>query len=171
MSIAHAVRFGAVGAASATFDSLDDVVLVNGTAGDLQREVHASAATEIRLDMVAPEAGPATASFALYGYAGAPTGTSPIRQPGGLGWMSFGTPLRSNQSPPFRVIWNNLGSFPRLGFPGRPSRPAPARVFRARPRTFQPGDVITFQGFILDRHSESPFGASATNAGVLRVMP
>lgn len=171
MSIAHAARFGTVGAATATFGSLDQVVLVNGTAGDRQREVHASSTTEIRLDVIAPEAGPVPAPFALYAYAGAPTATSPIRQPAGLGWMSFGTPLRSNHAPPYRAIWNNLGRFPRLGFPQRPSQPAPSRVFRATPHTFQPGDVITFQGFILDQDSESPHDASVTNAVVLRVMP
>lgn len=170
MQVGLAVRLGSVGSARRSIDGPDQVVLVNGSAGDAtRREVILDGSQAATVDVLVPQSGPASAPFAIYAYSGEPDGISAIQQPAGLGWMSFGTPLRQHHAPPYLRIWNNIGRFPRLGFPHAASVPAPSRLLRIPPNRLTAGTVITFQGFILDDASDSSFAASVTNAVVLRV--
>jgi len=159
-----AARFGTVDAG--TPNAIADVLLANGSAGDrTTREIALAAGEALRVDMVAPPAGPATAPFALYAWSGEPTIDTITMQPFGLGWTGFATPLQGG-SP--LAIWNNLGRFGSLGAPTRPSTPAPSRVLNV-PSGLPLGTVVTLQGYIADDGSAVTRGpASVTNAVVLR---
>lgn len=159
-----AARYGTVDAG--TPDAIADVLVVNGSSGSLaSREVRLLAGESLRIDMLAPPAGPATAPFALYAWIGESSVESIVEQPGGVGWTAFGTPVQG-VSP--AAIWNNIGRFGRLGTPTRPSTPAPSLVVNVPPG-LPAGTIVTLQGYITDDGSAATQGASVTNAVVLVV--
>ncbi len=162
-----ASRYGTVDAA--TTDAIADVLRANGSAGDrATREVRLAAGESIRIDMLAPPAGPATAPFALYAWTGESTPGTIVEQPFGLGWTAFATPLQGGKPD---ATWNNLGRFGNLGAPTLPSTPAPSVVVNLG-GGLPLGTTVTLQGYIADDGSAVTRGpASVTNAIVLRVEP
>ncbi len=168
MAIEHASRFGQIGAADPA-QPPGEVVLVNGSAGDTLREVRVGPGDDFELRLEPPAMGPAEASFALYAYSGEPTMDTVSQQPGGLGWMTFGTPLSGDAPASLDCIWNNIGFPDRLGRHHRPSDSAPHLLFRLRHETLPPGLVVTLQGFMFDDRSTATVPVSVTNAVVVRV--
>ena len=169
MALEHAVRFGQIGAADPD-RPLGVVLHVSGRAGgDDLREVHLGPDDWLEVRLIAPVLGPELAPYVLYAFDGEPTVDTISRQPGGLGWMAFGTPLSGDAPGALDCIWNNIGSPGRLGQPHRPSEPAPHLLFRIRPENLPPGLVLTLQGFMFDDRSTAIAPASVTNAVVVRV--
>ena len=168
MAIEHAVRFGQVGAADPSLP-LGEVLRVNGGAGDEMREVRIGPDDWLEVRLEAPAAGPNPAPYVLYAFEGVPTSDTVSRQPGGLGWMAFGTPFSRDAKNNLDCIWNNIGFPDRLGQGHRPSEPAPHLLFRMRAENVPPGSVFTLQGFMLDDESTASAPASVTNAVVVRV--
>jgi len=161
-----AARFGNVNAA---LGDRDDVLTVNGSAGDLSREVRVGAGRAITVAMDAPSS-LATAPFSLYAWIGEPGAATLSAQPFGLGEAVFSTPL-SGGSPAPSVMWNNFASGPgreRLGVPGRPSVRAPSVVID-RPAGLPGRATVTLQGFVRDSGAFHPRGLSLTNAVILRI--
>ncbi len=160
-----AARFGTVNVAAGP---LADVFLVNGSAGDDTREVHVPVSQPIRLEMVAPPAGPEPAKFVLYAFLEQPDPATVSAQPFGLGFATFPTPLNRGLPQQVAAIWNNLGVEHRLGTPDFPSKPAPSTPADL-PQGVGFAVDVTFQGFIEDAASGAAGPASLTNAVVLRV--
>ena len=171
MELGVAVRFGKVGAGSGPLAPIEDVLFANGSSGDARRELRFSLDESVVVDVLPPSSGPTEAPFVIYAFPGVPSLDSVVEQPGELGWAGFGTPLRSNGLPRLLAKWNNIGRPRRLGRADRPSEPAPTRLFRIDPGTFDRARAVTLQGFILDEGSASPFGASTTNAVSLVFLP
>jgi Tol biopolymer transport system component len=163
---ATAARLGNVNLA---FGDRENVVLVNGRAGNLRREVLLGAADPFRLEVLSPS-NRATAKFVLYVWAGIPDATNVSPQPGGIGTLAFPTPMTAGMpSPQPRKIWNSIGSESILGSPSFPSPVAPA-VLLARPAGALPIPLAaTFQGIIQDNGSLIRQRYSVTNAVILRV--
>lgn len=144
----------------------EDVVFVNGSPGDAHREIALGRGERVTVTVAAPSSR-AAAPFVLYARTGEPTADRLTAQPLGIGVMCFPTPARGEFPQPNR-IWNNLGRRRKLGSPDHPSSPAPSLVVDDG-RGFGDAIVVTFQGFILDDASARDFGASLTNAVVIRV--
>ena len=159
-----AACFGTVGAAHA---SLENVLFVNGDAGDARRVVHLATRERITIDMTASSAGPTPAPFALYLWTSPPDATTLAPQPHGLGVMTHSTPLDGSGTPPAR-IWNNIGFPITLGSPDLPSSAAPSRIIDA-PRGVSLELTLTLQGILRDDGSAASVPYSLTNAVVVRV--
>ena len=168
MAIEHAARFGEIGAAAPDTPP-GEVLFVNSSVGDTMREVRVGPGDWLSVLLSPPIAGPAHAPYVLYAFRGEPTIDTVSRQPGRLGWMTFGTPLSRDATGALDCIWNNLGFPDRLGRHHRPSEPAPHELFRIRADNLDPGTVFTLQGFMLDNASAAIADASVTNAIVIRV--
>jgi hypothetical protein len=145
-----------------------DVLLVNGTPGDDHRILTVALTEPVTISMSLPPGGPDPAPFCLYSWAAEPTATTVTPQPANLGDMCFPTPLTGGV-PRYKKVWNNIGGFPRLGGPGRPSTPAPSDVEHF-PQGIGVAVTATFQGFILDNHSTADELVSITNAVILKVQ-
>lgn len=159
----HEARRGSVNAgAGPAFD----VLFVNGLPGDGRaRAVSVGRLEPLILAMEAPLSrlgGPSR--FALYAWNGAePTSRDAPRPDGlGVGRAVLPMPFTSGEPQP-SVVWNNLrGTEALLGFPDRPSRPAPAFV-AARPAGLGRPAKFFLQGLIRD--AAAPNGVAAmTNA-------
>jgi hypothetical protein len=149
--------------------ALADVLYVNGSVGDAERELTVSVGTPLSCAMELPPEGPDPARFALYAWRGEPGAGNLSLQPRDLGSMVFGTYLSSSDGTlPFKV-WNNIGKTNRLGDPNYPSDPAPSTVFDKASGSNNP-ITVTFQGFILDNGSSADVDASITNAVILKVV-
>ncbi len=168
MRIEEAVRFGSTGLGR-TGEKLDEpVLLVNGSAGERAREVEVTKGESLRIEAVIPGGGPDPAAFCVYVWSGEPAIDTVTPQPGGLGFMAFPTPLDGTPGAPAPLaIFNNLGAFPRLGKPTRPSQPAPS-ILVDHADGLPAGRTVTIQGFMIDARSASAVGASVTNAVVIR---
>jgi len=143
------------------------VLLVNGIPGDDQRVVTVSLNEAVVISMVVPPGGPDPAPFCLYSWLGEPSEATVTPQPSNLGDMCFPTPLTGG-IPHYKKVWNNMGQFPRLGGPGRPSTPAPS-IVEELPTGVGAAVTATFQGFILDNGSSASEAVSITNAVILKV--
>lgn len=157
-----AVRYGTVGAASG---SVESVLHINGSAGDVRREIITAPRSPLTIDLAGPSAGPDPAGFVLYVFEEAPDPTTVRVLPRGVGAIGFAIPLQGGQP---LVVWNNVGHHPKLGMPDLPSSPAPTRVVDA------PGGValelrVYVQGILFDDGSEAGVPASVTNGIVLRI--
>ncbi|MBI1851374.1 MAG: hypothetical protein HYR85_13625 [Planctomycetes bacterium] len=160
-----AARFGNVGAAG---DRREDVLLVDGNVGDLERDLTARVSDPLWI-YVTPPSGLETARFVLYAWVGEPDATTLTALPRGLGSMIFPTPFAGAVPQP-RRIWNNVGRFARLGLPTSPSSPAPSLVL-GRSRGPRNPAALAFQGLVENPASLGPDGFSVTNAVVLHVVP
>lgn len=163
---AVAARFGNV---NLGVGDRENVVLVNGRAGNLRREAVLSAADPFRLEVLAPSSR-ASAKFVLYVWAGIPGAANVSPQPGGIGTMAFPTPMTFGMpAPQPRKIWNSIGIESVLGAPSFPS-PVASAVLLARPPGALPVPLAaTFQGIVQDAGSLIRQKYSVTNAVVLRV--
>ncbi len=169
------------GAVNERLGEREDVLFVNGRAGERpSREVRVGAREPIEVRMEPPSSR-TSARFALYAWTGEP-GAGTLA----LGHLDLGTfvfpapPTRKLVNPALGadpehrtfVVWNNSGNERWLGPPDLPSRPAPSTVVR-RPRGLSRAKAATFtlQGIIEDDGSANPAGWSVTNAVVVRVLP
>lgn len=158
-------RFGSVN--NGTAGGPADVLLVNDKAGDGYRAVTIGTGRALRINMLAPPAGPDPAPFALYAHLATPTTATVSPQPYGLGDMCLPTFLSIGIPKPDK-LWNNAGHEPLLGKPDYPSSPAPTAVF-ARTRGVNAPVTLTLQGIIADNGSAGKVPASVTNAIILRI--
>jgi hypothetical protein len=161
---AAAVRLGNVNVA---LGDRENVLTVNGSIGDANREVFVLVNEPIRADVAAPSSR-TTSRFAMYAWFGLPGAANVKPQPAQLGSTIFPTPLTRACTPQPRKIWNNVGSENQLGVPSYPSSPAPSILFVVNRGLRQPL-VAAFQGFIRDDGAGSPRGFSVTNAVILHV--
>jgi IPT/TIG domain-containing protein len=153
-----AARAGEVGAATG---APQDVVLVNGSAGDAQRRLAIAMRSSILVFVSAPE-GRDSARFALWVWAGEPSAQTLTHLPLGGGTLVF--PISSA-----RLVLNNLGRRRYLGVPTLPSQPAPTVAIRA-PRGFARPVTATVQGLIEDDAAPNSIGVSVTNAVIVDVV-
>jgi IPT/TIG domain-containing protein/HYR domain-containing protein len=149
-----------------------DVLTLNGSIGDANREITIAPHAAIRVDMATSPSRPSS-RYALYVWAGAPNaGTLSLESLAGhdLGCMVFPSPLNVPDVPQPRKIFNNTG-IPDFGTANLNSFPAPVTVGQrlnglGGPRT------LTLQGFIQDDGSQNTAtNYSITNAIVLHVGP
>ncbi|MBI1849828.1 MAG: VCBS repeat-containing protein [Planctomycetes bacterium] len=158
------VRHGTVNCGAGT---PADVLFVNGSSGDFQREMPIGHGQPVVVRMDAPPAGPVSARFAVYGWGRAPHVGSVVTLDHFAGRIIFPIAGTGGRPQP-RVVANNLG-FPNLfGIPTRTSSPAPT-VLMDHPEGIRGPRDITIQGFIEDAAARTPHGVSVTNAIVLHV--
>ncbi|MBI1851060.1 MAG: IPT/TIG domain-containing protein [Planctomycetes bacterium] len=153
-----AARRGDVGSANGT---AEDVVLVNGGVGDLERRLMVAAGEPIWVYVKAPQSRK-TARFALWVWVGEPDSSTLSPLPFGVGRLVF--PLRDA-----RATFNNLGRPRALGAATIPSTPAPSQIFR-RAAGVRGDARLAFQGIIEDDAAPNGFGVSTTNAVLLHVL-
>ncbi|MBI1852056.1 MAG: IPT/TIG domain-containing protein [Planctomycetes bacterium] len=158
-------RFGSVNRRGGP---LEDVLLVNGNTGDVDRVLTIPIDTAITLYMNVPSSR-TDARYVLYAWLGLPTPATLTLLPRHLGYMIFPTPFAGSTPQP-RAIFNNIGHTALLGAPTFPSMPAPGEVFR-RPAGFHGALNVSFQGIIEDDASIVPEHFSVTNAVILKVRP
>lgn len=158
-------RIGTVDLASG---SPSDILTVNGSAGDAQREVMVAVGSPLSIDMAAPPGGPAMANFVLYIWLGIPTPSDVQVLPKNVGSICFPFLALGGTPQPFK-IWNNIGRNNKLGVADFPSSPAPSNVLNFPPGAGSPADA-TLQGLIFDNNSAADVNASVTNAVVLRIQ-
>jgi hypothetical protein len=145
---------------AATAINPQDVLFVNGTAGDdCFRTIINPPGNPVSIAMKAPPGGPNPAGFTLYAWPGEAGADDVAEQPFDIGTACFPMPL-SNGSPlppPFTIV-NNIGN-PML--PGIPQAP----TYIVQSKIMNPG-TWTLQGIIYDNYSLSGT-VSLTNAIVL----
>jgi len=141
-----------------------DVLFVNDSSGGSDRTIGLLSHEPLSIFVAAPPSATGPTPFALYAWAGLPDGMSAL--PAGIGSSCMPMPPVGG-SPRLKVIWNNVGRFTRLGFPTRPSTPAPSLVYLD---SDGPGRSATFflQGLIVD--SASPSGRAAVTNGVTVIV-
>jgi len=168
-----AALFGAV---NAGVGDISDVLLLNGSPGDDRRRLSVGTGEEIRGSMLLPPAA-GRGKYVVHVNAGAPTPSTVVRMPGGVGWIGFDLRLASGAMP--LAIFNGIGKTQAIGesvdFDGNPipdPPPAPS-VFLDLPfgdaMHLPVGTVVTFQGGILDPGTAGNKPASVTNGIVLTV--
>lgn len=162
---AIACRTGTVGLANG---SVRPVVLVNGSSGDTRRVVRLRPRDRVRVEVVAPEAGPAAANYAMYAFEEAPDVRTLSPQPWGVGTACFATPI--DRRPTRHLLWS-LHTLRRLhrhgGEPPR-SKLAPCTLID-RPYAHGWPERVTIQGIIADTGSAATIQWSLTNAVILDV--
>jgi galactose oxidase-like protein len=146
----------------------EDVLLVNGSAGDATRELSTPVNSSLTVFMSAPSSR-TTSVFALYVWVGVPGAGNVVTVPRNVGTMVFPTPFVGTTPQP-RVIFNNVGHNALLGTPTFPSSAAPSVVLQ-RPSGVHSPINATFQGVIQDDASGSATHFSVTNAIILHVTP
>jgi Tol biopolymer transport system component len=161
-----AARYGNVGVA---IGDREDVLLVNGSAGDpTTRATLLAIGQPIDVVLTAPSSR-TTARFAIYVWSGAPTAATLRAQPRHAGSMVFPTPLNFGSSPQPVQIGNGFGDA-RLGAPTFATSPAPTRLGRL-PHGIRHAASLTLQGFVEDDASQIPQHVSITNAVIVLVWP
>jgi hypothetical protein len=161
----QACRFGSVDLAVAGVPQ--NVLTINGSAGNGGRVVRVPVDERISIDVVASASGPDPGPFVLYLWDGKPEPSTLTLLPKSLGTLCFPM-LATGGEPQPRKTWNNLGRYRKLGSPDFPSTPAPSNVLDA-PRGVGFPVTATLQGILLDNGSVAEGPASITNAVVLRV--
>jgi len=144
------------------------VLTINGSDGNADHVVTVCTGAPIELFMQVPPGGPNPAKYVLYVWLNEPALGTVTPHPNNLGDMCFPSPLTGGTPQPKR-IWNNIGKFPRLGYPDLPSVPAPSVVF-SNPSGIANVRRVTFQGLILDDGSAADVPASVTNGMILRIV-
>lgn len=141
-----------------------DVLLVNGSAGDVWREVYVPSGGTMNLELLSPPAGPALAEFTIYAFLGEPSASDLRSLPAGLGDSAFPMPLFIPPATNVFTIANTTGD-PGLGVPlfGVTNTPVQLAL------TGVPPGAYTLQGLIQDAGSVAG-GASVTNAIVINVQ-
>lgn len=153
----------------------EDVLALNGEAGDAQRRVAVAEGDSIVIGISRPTAG-GNGKYVVHGNLGEPTLSDLTILPFQIGLFGFPLLLSDGAAP--AVIWNTIGKESQIGsneYFGA-SVPAPVRapaILLDLPAgdlvNLPAGTTITFQGVIVDPNAASPRGASVTNALVLGV--
>ncbi len=162
---AIAARFGHVNVA---LGDRENVLLVNGSAGDSSRVVVVETRKPLVVDVASPSSRPSSA-FALYFWTRAPDAGSLAEQPSDLGAMVFPTPFNPGATPQPKKIANNTG-VAAFGPANVASISAPSTVVN-RPRGLKNPITVAIQGIIQDDGSRSASRYSITNAVILQVVP
>ncbi|MBI3847900.1 MAG: IPT/TIG domain-containing protein [Planctomycetes bacterium] len=158
-----AARFGNV---NVGLGDRENVLLVNGNVGDLNRVMTAQVRELLYVYLLAPSSRVQSRDV-VYAWLGAPDGSTLTMLPRGLGAMVFPTPFAGSVPQP-SAIGNTLGHHSTLGAPTFSSSPAPSELIRRAIGPRRPV-TITFQGLIEDDGSSIPEGISVTNAVILIV--
>lgn len=140
-----------------------NVVFLNSRVGDFARRLSLARTDPFTLLVARPPLAAGPTNFALYLWRGAPSLASLRALPQGLGPIAFPFALRPG-SPQPTVVWNNVGSFGKLGSPTLPSSPAPTVVL-SRPEGLGVRGTFTIQGVILD--PAGPNGRAAVTNGIV----
>jgi VCBS repeat protein len=158
------VRHGTV---NCGIDHPYNVLFANGSAGDFRREMTVHPGEPVRVNIVPPPAGPASAHFAVYAWGREPRpGTSiEVRSFGGRIIMPI--PASGGRPQPHATA-NNLGYTTLLGMPTRDSLPAPS-ILMDRPDGLRGSHTISVQGFIEDAAARTRLGLSVTNALIIHI--
>lgn len=157
-----AVRYGYVN------QTAEGVLSVNESVGDHERVVRVDVGEPLLIALDASSAGPDPARFVVYGWIDAPDVTTFTKQPFGLGWTVFPTPLQPVEVNQPVAVWNNLGRAGRLGTPTENSTPAPSTLLDLPSGVGIPA-TVTLQGFIEDLGSRAAGPISITNAVVMQI--
>lgn len=146
------------------------VLLVNGQTGNDRHVVLVAAGTPLRIEVLSPPAGPATAPFVLYAQVGEPRPETVSELP--LGTGSLALPLSIPVSPGrgLFVLANSLGFEEELGVGILGGIGAAPVTVLNRPLGTLDLLSLTLQGIILDRNAPNGRAAS-TNAVVLKILP
>ncbi len=162
-----ACRYGNVDAGEAF---PEDVLFVDGSAGDIDRIVRPMAQRPLHIDLLSPPRGPRRAPFVLLASQGAPTDGTTSAQPRYVGTMCFRTPL-TGSGPEVLTVFNNVpGSAARSIFGDGAARSSPAPfAFTVRADRVRTGRRITLQGFIANWASRT--GTVAITNAVVIVVP
>jgi hypothetical protein len=166
------------GSVNAGVGSLEDVLLLNGSAGaPVTREVTVHAGSLIWGAMFPPPAG-GDGRYVVHADLGEPDLDAPTVLQRNVGLACFPFFLTRGATP--EAVWNNLGFPIKVGssryFDGSPiPNPAAAPsiflfLYGGDPVHLPVGTAVTFQGILVDPGSASSLGASATNAVILRVL-
>ncbi len=145
-----------------------DVLTVNGSIGDANREVIVGLNESIAVDMIASPAGPEPGPFVTYLWFGEPSPSTVTPLPKNLGNICFPLLVTGGNPQPTKT-WNNIGRQNKLGVPDFPSTPAPSSLVNA-PGGWPSAATATLQGIILDDGSAADAPASVTNAVILKIQ-
>ena len=172
-----AIDLCGAGTVNLTSGSVEDVLQLNGTPGDSDREVMVAEGASLTATMQLSSAG-SDGRFVVHANFGAPTHSNRTIVPRSIGTMCFPVLLDMGATPD--AVWNNIGRVSRIGssqyFDGSSIvNPAPAPtnfidLSSGDPTWLPTGTTVTFQGITRDQGSASPKMASATNAVVLRIF-
>lgn len=158
-----AALFGTVGGDS----ELEDVLFINGSAGNFRRRVESG--ESLKIEVVSPSNGPVNARYAVYVWVDEPDRSTIRPQPAAIGVMAFPTYISGGPENLPVAVWNTLGHYERLGTPHSKTYPAPAVLFEGSPGSI--GQAYTIQGFLEDYSSGSPTFVSITNGVVIQFIP
>ncbi len=158
-----AARFGNV---NVGLGNREDVLLLNGLAGDAERIVQVDPGSPFSLRMELPSSR-VTSRYAMWAWRGLSDPNTLTEGPSDLGMFCMEPPFVVSPINPPRKIWNLLFHTSQLGVPDFPSDPAPYTFF-SRPGRAMP-ITVTFQGLIRDDGARVPEGFSITNAVVLQI--
>ena len=159
---AIASRFGNVNVGAG---DRENVILINGSAGDAERIVDVGPREEFFVNVQAPSSR-TQARYVIYGHVGMPTNDTAAPVGFDLGLIGF--PLPSAGGTPL-ATFNLLGHKPLLGTSDFNSRPAPSELFRRRRGVAGPL-TLTLQGLMQDNEARTDTKLSVTNAAILRVQ-
>lgn len=158
-----AVRYGSVLAPSG---DLEDLLTVNGSAGDSRRSLVLQRHEPWRVDLDAPATGPSQAAYAIYAWFEEPDPLTLTVLPYHAGLIGHPLPGTPESSGDPIAVWNTLGHFPILGHPTETAAPAPTTLVE-RPRGIGLATTITLQGLI--ESDRAPNGIAVTNAIILHI--
>ncbi|MBU1628041.1 M1 family metallopeptidase [bacterium] len=154
-------RYGTIGLA---FERVENILLVNESFGNEQREVTTFTGFPFKLEIVNPSYLDPGVKFVIYAVFDECSNTDNFAVlPFNMGTFCFSIPPTTGN--PY-VIANNIGFEDILGKPIFDSEPAPSTIIDA-PFGFGQPLTITLQGLVLDEKAIS--GISITNAIVLKV--
>ena len=158
------------GTVNATQGPVSNVLYVNGSFGESDRVVRSTPEDLLVLTLLRPPAG-GNGKFVIHANDERPTSSSVTALPAQIGSTCFPLLLSSGAAPV--IVANNIGKTAVVGesqFFGVPQAdPSPAATsFFYAP--LPAGTVLTFQAVIVDPVSNSPKGASATNAIIVEVL-
>jgi len=155
-------RFGTVGFA---FEKIENILLVNGSSGNDEREEVTFVGRPFRLEILQPSYLDHDIEYLIYAeFDDCKDVGDFVYLPAGIGTFCFSIPPTSGNPV---VIANNIGFEELLGKPIFPTEPGQSTVIDARGGFGEPV-TVTFQGLILDPMAES--GVSITNAVVVKVL-
>ncbi len=164
------------GTVNASCGPVEDVLLLNGMAGGLAREISLTQATPVSLTLAEPgsrqgDGNPTNAC--IYVWLGEPSPKDEVNLPRGLGPMCFGLFVNATRSP--IRIWNSLDYEESLGIDNVPG-PIPvipdSGVFElaSLPSGLGRAVTVTVQGIIEDNCSQGTVPFSVTNGFVVKIQ-
>ncbi len=153
------------GTVEARAERWEDVLFVNGSAGDATRRVFVAPGTSLTVTLAGSAGGPASPRYAIFGSLGSGPSQA-VLLPRGIGALALPLSIGSGTREGAALLYVN--TFPgtaaaRLGDALFPAAPAPGEILRLEslPRL---GATLTLQGVIQDFGSAATVPLSTTNA-------